>query len=309
MDTSNKNREDKIFKLTGQVTYVEWLRLFKREARNEELLDILTGVEHCRTTEPTLQSASILKAKTGPNTRSKDGVVITDDFDAALTMINYQDMTKKLNDNREKQKRARKLLFKWVSENIIMEIENLENPVLMFAQIKKQYGLSTEKIQEDVISKLDNLRLDDCSSMADYISKHRAMKADLTAAEYVYSNTQYNTNILRGLGNKYERFRNQWKWFLETKPDRVADPAELHRKLLEEETDLDRQNERRKANRPANVQISGNTNVYVKKEPKEQKSRPFKKMHLRTMWKNRSHYRRMLEERQVIDAATHQGRN
>lgn len=265
------NNNEKIFTLTGQVTYVEWFRLFKRAARNEELWEMLNGDEHCRSTPPTLESCVIHEPKPtapGPITRSQDKEE-RPKVDTALTMMNFQQQERLFRDNRQKQKKARALLFKWVSDDIVMEIEDLKNPALMAAHIKSQYGLSTEKIQEDVINKLDNLKLDDCKSMSDYISKHRAMKADLTSAEYSYSDTQYNTNVIRGLPDKYNRFKNQWRWFLDTTEKKTAEPATLHRKLLEEEVELKKQNEKRKTNRPANVQIQTNSNVYVKKEPNQ----------------------------------------
>jgi hypothetical protein len=72
------------------------------------------------------------------------------------------------------------------------------------AYLVRVYGVSDENAREQLFEKINALILDKCSSMIDYLNKHREYKHDLVKAEMTtYSDLTMVSNIFNGLPSQY----------------------------------------------------------------------------------------------------------
>lgn len=262
--TDAVNTEDEVFKLTGEVTYVEWLRKFHRKARNKQLLGFYLGSIKIIKGEPKIEDCKVMvdvevaskRTTRASASENQELVETTPKIDSTMSLLKYQEALHRYKENNEKANKAMDLICKWVSDDILMEIENMDTAKEMYDHIQTQYGLTSDRIQLDVLSKLRGLKLEDTKDMSDYLSKHKVMRQDLKEAKYEYPDSAYATNIILGLPESYNGFKDKWRWYLETVTDKKVNPTTLHRKLHEEEElKLKQKNDRRKDNRQPNIQI------------------------------------------------------
>ena len=85
---------------------------------------------------------------------------------------------------RKKMKIASKLLDAWVCEGIKIEIEDCTDAKEAYDFIKKRYAVTNERAPDDLLNRLNSLKLDDCSSMTEYTNKVRQIKTDLKTVKY-----------------------------------------------------------------------------------------------------------------------------
>ena len=65
--------------------------------------------------------------------------------------------------------------------------------------IKKRYAVTNERARDGLLNQLNELKLDDCSSMTEYTNKVRQIKADLKTVKYDMTDDMLATALLHGL--------------------------------------------------------------------------------------------------------------
>ncbi|OAF62833.1 hypothetical protein VC83_00366 [Pseudogymnoascus destructans] len=83
------------------------------------------------------------------------------------------------------------LLYKWVSPGILIDIEDIDDPVDAYKHIKTQYAVTSHRSREQTLEKISALSLTTSDNMADYLNQHRQHRADLKKLEYSYSDNQW----------------------------------------------------------------------------------------------------------------------
>src|SRR5436189_4715492 len=100
------------------------------------------------------------------------------DMDDLQTLMSNNTLQWQINSNeyknaKEKMKLAGKLLDAWVSDGIKIEIEDCTDAKEAYDFIKKRYAVTNEHARDSLLAQLNELKLDDHSSMTEYTNKLR----------------------------------------------------------------------------------------------------------------------------------------
>lgn len=235
--------------LVGKSNYFEWRRKFDRVAKIKDLWHILTSTEKLLS-EPKISDFTSLG--TGVTTRAgaaaanaaANTTVQTDPHESAIMLAAWQAAHKSYEKQQDKIKQCRELIMNSVSSSILMELEDLSlinDPKQTMLHIKKTYALSNDKAREQLLEKVNALKLQQGESITDYINKHRELKYDLIRAGMTtYSDTVMATHIMTGLPNSYATVKEQWDWMRAVNPEGSPDIQVLQERLLLKEEDIRR---------------------------------------------------------------------
>ena len=163
----------------------------------------------------------------------------TDDAQATLMTTNnslrWQIDYNEHKNAKETMKLASKLLDTWVSDGIKIEIEDCTDAKEAYDFIKKRYAVTHERARDSLLNQLNELKLEDCSSVTEYTNKVRQIKADLKTVRYDMTDDMFATALLHGLPPNYRGFKEKYDWIRSTKPDDPPDLDYLYERLHVEE--------------------------------------------------------------------------
>ncbi|KAJ5454821.1 gag-polypeptide of LTR copia-type domain-containing protein [Penicillium daleae] len=128
-----------------------------------------------------------------------------------------------------------KLLNTWASDSIKIEIEDCPDAREAYDLIKKRYAVTHERARDNPLNQLNELKLKDYSSVTEYTSKVRQIKADLKTVKYEMTDDMFATALLHGLPPNYRGFKEKYDWIRSTKPDDPPDLDYLYERLHVEE--------------------------------------------------------------------------
>jgi hypothetical protein len=247
-------------KLKGKTNFVSWKREFERASKADDIFEYLTG-EEVVPPKPKKQDyfGKTIEVETRRRTRamSAQAQFATPSSEGDDEMYDVQTMAS-TNDGqwqfeymeyekaRKKMKLASKLLDAWVCEGIKIEIEDCTDAKEAYDFIKKRYAVTNERARDDLLNRLNSLKLDDCSSMTEYTNKVRQIKADLKTVKYDTTDDMLATALLHGLPPNFCDFKEKYDWIRSTKPDDPPDLDYLYERLHVEEAKQIRMKEEKK---------------------------------------------------------------
>jgi hypothetical protein len=264
-------KEDR--KLKGKTNFVSWKREFERTAKTNEVFEYLTG-EEVVPSKPKKEDyfVKVVETESRRLTRAMSAQTFTPstdgdgDVDDPQTLISSNTLRWQIDSNeyknaKEKMKLAGKLLDAWVSDGIKIEIEDCTDAQEAYDFIKKRYAVTNERARDSLLTQLNELKLDDYSSMTEYTNKLRQLKADLRTVKYEMTDDMLATALLHGLPPNFRDFKEKYDWIRSTKPDDPPDMEYLYERLHVEEVKQIRIKEERKAKDRARKEASSqNTN-------------------------------------------------
>ena len=247
-------------KLKGKTNFVSWKREFERASKADDIFEYLTG-EEVVPPKPKKQDyfGKTIEGETRRRTRatSAQARLATPSSEGDDEMYDVQAMAS-TNDGhwqfeymeyekaRKQMKLASKLLDAWVCEGIKIEIEDCTDAKEAYDFIKKRYAVTNERARDDLLNRLNSLKLDDCSSMTEYTNKVRQIKADLKTVKYDTTDDMLATALLHGLPPNFCDFKEKYDWIRSTKPDDPPDLDYLYERLHVEEAKQIRMKEEKK---------------------------------------------------------------
>jgi hypothetical protein len=172
---------------------------------------------------------------------------VTQSANAANNTLRWQIDYKAWKANKDNLRIASKLLNEWVCEGIKIGIEDCENAKVAYDRIKERYKVSPERARDLLLSQLNNTKLEDFTSVTEYLNKLRLLKVDLKASEYVMTDDMFTSILLHGLPPNYRNFKEQYDWVRSAKPDDPPDLDYLFDRLQIEEIKQKRIKEEREA--------------------------------------------------------------
>lgn len=155
-------------------------------------------------------------------------------------------------------KLAGKLLDAWVCEGIKIEIEDCTDAKNAYDFIKKRYAVTNERARDDLLNQLNEVKLDNCSSMTENTNKLRQIKADLKTVKHYMTDDMLATALLHGLPSNFRDFKEKYDWVRSTKPDDPPDLDYLYERLHVEEAKQTRLKEEKKVKDRARKEVSNN---------------------------------------------------
>lgn len=234
-------------KLKGNTNFASWKREFERAAKANDTLKYLTGEEVVplkpRKEDYIVKPAGIEMRRSARTKKTSTPAIDdgdeTDDPQATLMTTNSSlrwqiDYNEHINA-KKMMKLARKLLDTWVFDGIKTEIEDYTDAKEAYDFIKKQYEVTFERARDSLLNQLNELKLEDCTSVTKYINKLRQIKADLKNVKYDMTDDIFATALLHGLPPLYCGFKEKWDWLRSTKPDDPLDLDHLYERLHVEE--------------------------------------------------------------------------
>ncbi|KAG9196947.1 hypothetical protein G6514_002749 [Epicoccum nigrum] len=239
MADSKMERVKEARKLRGKINFVSWKREFERAARTNKILEYLTSEE-----------------AVPPKPKKEEY------FGNALRwQIKYNEHKKA----KEDIKLASKLLHAWVSDSIAIEIEDCTNAKEAYDLIQTRYAVSNERARDNLLTRLNGVRLDDYPSVTAYTNQVRQIKADLKTVKYDMTDDMFATAILYSLPSNFSDFKEKYNWIRSTRPNNPPDLDYLYERLLVEEMRLaqragerkDRERTTREAGNHKNTTNSG----------------------------------------------------
>jgi len=259
-------------KLKGKSNFVSWKREFERASKANDFFEYLTGEEVVppkpkkqdyfgKTIE--VETRRLTRAMSAqaqfatPSTKGDDEiydvqtVASTNDGQWQFEYMEHEKAKKKM-------KLAGKLLNAWVCEGIKIEIEDCTDAKKAYDFIKKRYAVTNERARDDLLNQLNELKLDNCSSMTEYTNKVRQLKADLKTVKYCMTDDMLATALLYGLPPNFRDFKEKYDWIRSTNPDDPPDLDYLYERLHVEEAKQIRLKEERKAKDRARKEASNN---------------------------------------------------
>ena len=132
-------------------------------------------------------------------------------------------------------KLAGKLLDAWVSDGIKIEIEDRIDAKEAYDFIKKWYMVTNECAHNNLLNQLNELKLENCSSITEYTNKVRQIKADLKTVKYDMTDDILTTTLLHGLLPNFCDFKEKYDWIRLTKSDDTPNLDYLYERLYIEE--------------------------------------------------------------------------
>lgn len=203
------------------------------------MLDLLTGDEPILNkpkTESYLitvpRSSARVTARQAATPGAEDGNTETDTLQsvnaankaAANNALRWQMDCKAWKTNKDNLRIASKLLDEWVCEGIKIEIEDCENAKIAYDLIKERYKVSPERARDILLGQLNDVNLEDFSSVTGYLNKLRQLKVDLKASKYVMTDDMFASVVLHGLPPNYRYFKEQYDRVRSANPD---DPPDI----------------------------------------------------------------------------------
>jgi hypothetical protein len=161
---------------------------------------------------------------------------------------------------KEKMKLAGKLLDACVSDGIKIEIEEFADAKEAYDFIKKRYAVTNERARDNLLNQLNEVKLEDCSSMTEYTNRVRQIKADLKTVKYDMTDDMLATALLHGLPPHFRVFKENYDWIRSTTPDDPPNLDYLYDRLLVEEAKQIHMKEEKRAKEKARKEASGNNN-------------------------------------------------
>ena len=239
-------------KLKGKTNFVSWKREFERTAKANDIIEYLTGAEVVpskpkkedyfgKPIEVDTRRSIRVKKTVQTFTPSTDDDDDVDDVQTTMSINNTLRWQVDYNEHKsakDKMKLAGKLLDAWVSEGIKIEIEDCADAKEAYDFIKKRYAVTNERARDSLLNQLNELKLDDCSSMTEYTNKVRQVKADLKTVKYDMTDDMLATALLHGLPSDFRDFKEKYDWIRSTKPDDPPDLDYLYERLYVEEVNL-----------------------------------------------------------------------
>jgi hypothetical protein len=228
----DKVKDDR--KLKGKTNFVSWKREFERAAKANDIIEYLTGAEVVPSkpfgkpieVDP---RRSIRVKKTAqtftPSTDDNDDV---DDIQTTMSINNTLRWQIDYNEHKsakEKKKLAAKLLDAWVSDGIKIEIKDYADAKEAYDFIKKRYAVTNKRARNSLLNQLNELKLDNYSSMTKYTNKVQQIKADLKTVKYNMTDDMLATALLHGLPSNFRDFKEKYDWIRSTKPDEQSRPC------------------------------------------------------------------------------------
>lgn len=263
-DTDNKSGVKPKCKLQGKSNFLQWTCEFNKAAKDQDVLKLHEGEEKILDrpkTETFLQAeiekiTHVNKATAGlGNTSSSIPHVV----DITLVKLQYDEAYKAWQENKEKVKDAAILIDEWVSDDIKIELEDMNTHVQSYKHIVEKYQVSNERAREILLQKASDLKLENFDSMQEHLNTHRLTASDLKKVEQTYIDNQMLSNILLGLPETYDSFKQYYR--LWRPRDGKPDLNHFYEILLEQEEEVNRnktskpkksQSNRRKDDRSSN---------------------------------------------------------
>jgi hypothetical protein len=270
MDEVKPNRQ-----LKGKTNFISWKREFERAARANDTLEFLAGEEvvppkpkkeeyFVKPIDIETRRSTRIKKTSTPTTDDGDE---TDDGQAVVLTTNntlrWQIDYNEHKNAKEKMKLASILLDLWISDGIKIEIEDCADAKEAYDFIKKRYAVTNERARDILLNRLNDLKLDHCSSVTDYTNQVRQIKADLKTVKYDMTDDMFATALLHGLPPSYRSFKEKYDWIRSTKPDDPPDLDYLFERLHVEEMHQLQIREERKARDKAKRDTSNNSTMNV----------------------------------------------
>lgn len=176
-----------------------------------DVFDLLSSKEAIIPKEPISADCIVYTNETKAEASASD--LRSKTINSAKSLLKWQAKHKKWENSKRKVHQARRLLKKWVSPAILLEIKTMNSPVNAYTHITTLYSMSDEFAQEQILRDIRTLRLNKCSSITTFLNEHHVLKARLASVGYTaYSDGQIVTNILLGLPAAYQDFKEQYDW-------------------------------------------------------------------------------------------------
>jgi hypothetical protein len=210
-------------KLKGKTNFISWKREFERAAKANDIFEYLTGDEVVPS-KPKKEDyfVKLIEVDTRRPIRAKKTAQTftpstddDDETDDARTMMSTNTLRWQIDYNehkhaREKMKLAGRLLEAWVSDGIKIEIEDCADAKEAYDFIKKRYAVTDERTRDGLLNQLNELKLEDCTSMTEYTNKVRQIKADLKTVKYNMTDDMLATALLHGLPPNFRDFKEKY---------------------------------------------------------------------------------------------------
>ena len=249
-------------KLRGKTNFVSWKRDFERAAKVNDILEYLTGEEvvppkpkkdeyftrlvEVETRRNTRAMSAQAQAAT-PSTEGDDDMYPVQTLTTPVNTFRWQVDYSEYKTAKEKMRLASRVLDAWVSDGIKIEIEDCEDAKDAYDFVKKRYAVTDERARDGLLHQLNEVKLDDCSSMTEYTNKVRQIKADLKTVAYDMTDDMFATALLHGLPPNFRIFKENYDWIRSMSPDEPPDLDYLFERLHVEEAKQLRLKEERKA--------------------------------------------------------------
>jgi hypothetical protein len=273
------SKMEEVNKLKGKTNLISWKREFERTAKANDTFEYLNG-EEVVPPKPKKEDYFAKPVKTRRPVQAKKAVKTatqaTDDDDETddaqtIIMSTNNNLRWQIDHNehknaKEKMKLASKLLDAWVSDGIKIEIEDCADAKEAYDFIQKRYVVTNGRARDNLLNQLNELILDDCSSMTEYTNRVRQIKADLKTVKYDMTDDMLATALLHGLPSKFRDFKEKYDWVRSTKPDDPPDLDYLYERLHVEEDKQIRLKEERKTKDRAKRETSGRNNSNSKED-------------------------------------------
>jgi hypothetical protein len=260
-------------KLNGKINYFEWKRHFSRVAKAKGIWTLFSGGEFIihepqeenyyvytgdfqpnTKTSPSRHETPARPSRIprfSPNTPSKGfGLDIvteeeedeeqehTPEIDWKLTLMRLELATKKYDKQKSRIQQCHEMFLNSLSSGIAIELEDVgmfQNPQIAFTYLQQQYGVSDEKARDQLMQKVNALKLYKCDNMTDFLNKHRELKHDLINAGMLsYMDSTMIHNVFSGLPAAYNGVREYWDWMQAIDASQMTWQILFERLLLKE---------------------------------------------------------------------------
>jgi len=233
--------------LYGKHNFLDWRRDLERIVKQRELIEVFKGKEKVPGNEPSEDDYLVYydEGITAPVTRStttatmaaggKDEKKQQRVVDGGRSFLHWKAAHDRWIKSREKFRLSKELIMQSVSPLIAFDIEDDTNPLVMYNKLEAKYGASLEVTRANILKGITTLKLQNCSSMTEYLTRHRELKKDFhRVGGGIYDDFLLATNIIAGLPACYEEFKKAWEWSRAGKTG-VPDITFLYDRLVAEE--------------------------------------------------------------------------
>lgn len=190
--------------LHGQGNWLRWYPGFKADARADDTWSLFDGTEDILS-KPVRSEYLDKVGEPQPGTDGKvSGVEIQRrEFTYNKAKDDFRMDERDYEKQRERVRRANKMLSDRVDDSMQPDIEDYVNPRAALQHLESLYKMQDSRALHLVQEQVDTLKLVDCDSMSAYWNQMRQLKVDLKSLGEPITDSQLINKIIKGLPDTY----------------------------------------------------------------------------------------------------------